>query len=108
MREAPSLDIIPVIQAAGAKVKVHDPVAMTVAHKLLPDVEWCASPYDAAEGADVVALLTEWNAYRALDLKRLAGSMRSKVLFDARNVYQPADLAGTGLVCHGVGRQRVE
>lgn len=107
MREAPSLDIITTIKAAGAAVRVHDPVAMEMAKKQIEGVTWCASPYEAAEGADVVALLTEWNAYRALDLKALAAGMRTKILFDARNVYQAAELKDTGLEYHAIGRPKL-
>lgn len=107
IREAPSLDIISDLKAAGLAVRAHDPEAMDNARPVLPDVTWCASAYEAVEGADVTVLLTEWNAYRALDLTRVAGLMRGKVLIDLRNVYQPADLQGTGLAYHSVGRPKL-
>jgi UDPglucose 6-dehydrogenase len=111
IRESPALDIITAIQKAGLTVRAHDPEAMNAAKPVLPGVVWCASAYEAAEGAGVVALLTEWNAYRALDLKKLAGLMSGNVLVDLRNVYKPEDFAGTGLdyrsVGNGTARQAV-
>ncbi|PWL17025.1 UDP-glucose 6-dehydrogenase [Falsochrobactrum shanghaiense] len=104
IRESPSLDIIAAIQKAGILVRAHDPEAMEGARAVLPDVIWCNSAYEAAEGAGVVALLTEWNAYRALNLKRIAEAMDGNVLIDLRNVYKPEDIAGTGLDYRSVGR----
>ncbi|MBC8717075.1 UDP-glucose/GDP-mannose dehydrogenase family protein [Ochrobactrum sp. Marseille-Q0166] len=104
IRESPSLDIIAAIQKAGLSVRAHDPEAMDAAKSVLPDVIWCGSAYEAAEGAGVVALLTEWNAYRALDLKRVADAMEGNVLIDLRNVYKADDVAGTGLDYRSVGR----
>ncbi|ERI13835.1 UDP-glucose/GDP-mannose dehydrogenase family protein [Brucella intermedia] len=104
IRESPALDIIAAIQKAGIRVQAHDPEAMDAARAVLPDVVWCNSAYEAVEGAGVVALLTEWNAYRALDLKRVAGVMAGNVLIDLRNVYKAEDIAGTGLDYRSVGR----
>ena len=104
IRESPALDIIAAIQKAGVKVQAHDPEAMDAARAVLPGVVWCNSAYDAAKGAGVVALLTEWNAYRALDLKRVAGVMAGNVLIDLRNVYKAEDIADTGLDYRSVGR----
>lgn len=85
-------------------MRAHDPEAMDAARSVLPDVVWCGSAYEAAEGAGVVALLTEWNAYRALDLKRLRGVMDGNILIDLRNVYKAEDIAETGLDYRSVGR----
>ncbi|KAB2699548.1 UDP-glucose/GDP-mannose dehydrogenase family protein [Ochrobactrum sp. Kaboul] len=104
IRESPALDIVSAIQKAGLSVRAHDPEAMDAAKAVLPGVIWCNSAYEAAEGAGVVALLTEWNAYRALDLKRVAKAMAGKVLIDLRNVYKAEDIAGTGLDYRSVGR----
>ncbi|MFS2324072.1 UDP-glucose/GDP-mannose dehydrogenase family protein [Brucella sp. H1_1004] len=103
IRESPSLDIITAILKAGILVRAHDPEAMEGAKAVLPDVIWCNSAYEAAEGAGVVALLTEWNAYRALNLRRIAESMDGNVLLDLRNVYKPEDIAGTGLDHYKIG-----
>jgi len=108
VREAPSLDIVPALQEAGLTVRAHDPEAMENAKPLLAGVTWCDSAYEAVDGADVTVLLTEWNHFRALDLKRVAELMRGKVLIDMRNVYQAADLAGSGLAYQSVGRPAVD
>jgi len=104
IREAPALDIVRALLAAGVTVRAHDPAAMAAAASALPGVIWCATPLEVAEGAAVVALITEWNAYRGLDLKALSARMAGRTLVDLRNVYQPADLAGTGLAHISVGR----
>lgn len=104
IRESPALDIVSALQGEGIEVRVHDPAAMETGKAVLNDVTWCASPYEAVKGAHVVALLTEWNVYRALDLKRVAKEMSGKVLVDLRNIYQPQDLDGSGLEYHSVGR----
>ena len=70
----------------------------------MPDVELCAGPYEAAEGADAVVLVTEWDALRALDLDRLAGLMRQKVLVDLRNIYQPREAIAEGFRYSSIGR----
>lgn len=104
IRESPSLDIVAAILKAGIAVRAHDPEAMEAAKAALPGVIWCKSAYEAVEGAGVVALLTEWNAYRALDLKRVAGAMDGNVLIDLRNVYKAEDIAGSGLDYRSIGR----
>src|SRR5690606_10187672 len=103
MRDAPSLSIIQALQDAGARVKAFDPEGMEQARPLLPDVELMSGPYEAAEGADAVVLVTEWDVLRALDLKRLAASMAQPVLVDLRNVYPADEAEAAGLRWHGVG-----
>ncbi len=104
MRDAPALTIIPALQAAGAKVRAHDPEGMATAGAQLPDVLWCDGPYHVAEGSDVLVILTEWDAYRALDLERIKSLMRGATIVDLRNVYPPADVEATGLTYLGIGR----
>jgi UDPglucose 6-dehydrogenase len=104
MREAPSLVIVPMLQARGAAVKACDPQGRKNAEKLLPDVEWCANPMETARDADVLVVLTEWNEFRAVDLKQLSTVMRGDALVDLRNVYQPALAEAAGFVYRGVGR----
>jgi UDPglucose 6-dehydrogenase len=104
MRDAPSLDIVRVLEDAGVTVRGYDPESMEQARPLMPQVELCVSPYQAAAGADAVVLVTEWDALRALDLKRLATSMRSPVLVDLRNIYPPEEVEADGLEWHGIGR----
>ncbi|MBN8905584.1 MAG: UDP-glucose/GDP-mannose dehydrogenase family protein [Rhodospirillales bacterium] len=110
IREAPSLDIIAVLQKAGLRVRAHDPAAMQAAAKVAQGVEWCQSPYDAVSGAVVAVLVTEWNAYRALDLKKVAELVkggRGKVFIYLRNVFAAGDVEGTGLTYHSIGRSLI-
>jgi UDPglucose 6-dehydrogenase len=104
MRDAPSISIVQALEDAGVTVRGYDPESMEQARPLMPNVTLCASPYEAAEGADAVVLVTEWDALRALDLKRLAASMRAPVLVDLRNIYPPEEVEGDGLEWHGIGR----
>jgi UDPglucose 6-dehydrogenase len=106
MREAPSLAIVLALQDAGAHVRGFDPEGTEQARPLMPDVEFCEDPYQAAEGADAVVIVTEWDVLRALDLRRLAVAMAQPILVDLRNVYPPEDVEGAGLVWHGIGRVR--
>lgn len=96
MREAPSLTIVPALIGAGAKVRVVDPQGRREGEALLPGVEWIGDAYSAAQGADALVILTEWNEFRALDLKRLAEAMETPALADLRNIYsaRDAELAG--------------
>jgi UDPglucose 6-dehydrogenase len=104
MRDAPSLDIIPALQAAGAKVRAFDPESMKEAGKLLQDITFVSSPYEAIDGADAMVIITEWDQFRALDLERIKTSLRQPVVVDLRNVYQPADMKRRGFSYHSVGR----
>jgi UDPglucose 6-dehydrogenase len=104
MRDAPSLSIIPALQDAGAVVRAYDPEAMHEAERLLPGVTWCDDPYEVAEGASAVALLTEWNEFRALDFERLGAAMADRVFVDLRNVYRPGMVRGMGFRYSSIGR----
>ncbi len=105
MREAPSLTILPALVGAGAKVRVVDPQGRREGEALLPSVDWHEDPYTAAEGADCLLILTEWNAFRALDLERLAGAMASPRMADLRNIYDGGDVLAAGFTVYaGVGR----
>jgi UDPglucose 6-dehydrogenase len=104
MREAPSLAIVPALQDAGATVRAYDPAAMHEAGALLPGVQWCTDAYDVATDADVLVIITEWNEFRALDLKRLGTIMRHKVLVDLRNVYSGTDARAQGFRYTSIGR----
>ena len=106
MREAPSLVILPMLQARGATIRACDPQGRRNAEALLPGVEWFANPLETAEGADLLVVLTEWNEFRALDLKQLRKVMRGNALVDLRNVYQPALAEAAGLTYSGVGRSQ--
>lgn len=104
MRDAPSLAIVPALQDAGATVRAYDPAAMHEAGPLLPGVQWCTDAYDAAVGADVLVIITEWNEFRALDLDRVGASMTQKVLVDLRNVYRAEDVRAQGFRYTSIGR----
>jgi UDPglucose 6-dehydrogenase len=104
MRDAPSLSIFQALDDAGVKVRGYDPEGTEQARPLMPKLELCASPYEAAKGADAVVLVTEWDVLRALDLKRIAAGMKGRVLVDLRNIYPPEDVEEAGLEWHGVGK----
>jgi UDPglucose 6-dehydrogenase len=105
MREAPSLTIVPALVGSGARVRVVDPQGRREGEALLPGVTWLADAYAAADGADAIVILTEWNEFRALDLKRLAGNGGTRVLADLRNIYDPDDARAAGFADYaGVGR----
>ncbi|PKP74414.1 MAG: UDP-glucose 6-dehydrogenase [Alphaproteobacteria bacterium HGW-Alphaproteobacteria-6] len=105
MRDAPALTIVPALVGGGARVRVVDPQGRREGEPLLPGVSWLEDAYDAAEGADVVVILTEWNEFRALDLARLAAAMAVPRMADLRNVYSAADAQAAGFQAYaGVGR----
>ncbi|HEY8578348.1 MAG TPA: UDP-glucose/GDP-mannose dehydrogenase family protein [Beijerinckiaceae bacterium] len=103
MRDAPALAILPRLQAAGARVKAFDPESMEQARPLLPGVEFCREAYSCAEGADALVILTEWDAFRALDLRRLRALLKTPVVVDLRNIYRPVDMRRHGFIYEGVG-----
>jgi UDPglucose 6-dehydrogenase len=103
MREAPSLVILPLLQAEGARIKAYDPEAGREAQKLL-DIELCADTYQALEGADGVVILTEWNEFRALDLARVKSLLSRPLMVDLRNIYRPNQMADAGFTYVSVGR----
>jgi len=104
MREAPSLEIIRNLQRKGAAVRAYDPVAMENAKRLLSDVEMMGSPYEVADGADALVLVTEWNEFKNLDLARVKESMRQPILVDGRNIYDPVAAGNLGFQYSGIGR----
>ena len=104
MREAPSLVLIPALLAAGAVVRAHDPQSIEQAKPLLSGVTFSAGSYEAVEGADALVIVTEWDAYRALDLDRIKQSMKSPVVVDLRNIYRPDEMAAKGFRYWSVGR----
>jgi UDPglucose 6-dehydrogenase len=105
MRDAPALTVVPALVGGGAKVRVVDPHGRKEGEALLPGVTWEMDAYAAAKGADCLLILTEWNQFRALDLKRLASEMARPVMADLRNIYSPQDVLAAGFLAHdGVGR----
>jgi UDPglucose 6-dehydrogenase len=108
MREAKSTEVIRGLLDRGATVRVYDPVAMPNARAILPpQVVFCESSYEAAEGADGVALVTEWNEFKFLNLERLRSVMRRPVIFDGRNVWEPERMRRLGFEYHSIGRRPV-
>ena len=104
MRESPSLAILPRLTAAGAAIRAFDPAGIDEARNLMPDLVYCEDAYEAAEGADALVLLTEWNEFRALDLARIGRLLTEPLVVDLRNIYQPAEMAAAGLSYVSVGR----
>jgi UDPglucose 6-dehydrogenase len=108
MRDAKSVEVIRLLLAAGATVKAYDPVATENAKKLLPaEVQYCASPYEAAKGADALAIVTEWNEFKFLNLERIRMLMRRPLIFDGRNIYEPERMLRLGFEYYSIGRKPV-
>ena len=108
MREAKSLEVVRLLHAAGVEIRAYDPVAMDNAKPLMPEgVVFCESAYEAAAGADGVALLTEWNEFKYLNLDRLRGLLRHRLIFDARNLYEPERMRRLGFEYYSIGRKPV-
>ncbi len=104
MRDAPSLEIIPALQRAGASIRAFDPAGMEESASHFENVEFCEGPYETVRDADAVALLTEWDVFRALDLKRVRELMKNPVMVDMRNVYRPTLMAQSGFRYYSIGR----
>jgi UDPglucose 6-dehydrogenase len=108
MREARSVEVIDGLLDAGARVRAYDPAAMPNAKALLPaTVEYCQSSYEAAAGADAIAIVTDWNEFKLLNLERLRGVMRRPLVFDGRNIYEPERMRRLGFEYHSIGRKPV-
>jgi len=104
MRFAPSITIIRELQKQGATIKAYDPVAMNRAKKIMPDIEYCADPYSAATGVDAIILVTEWDEFRDLDLKKIKSLMRQPVFLDGRNVFDVKQMNDLEFIYSGIGR----
>jgi len=104
MRDAPSIDIIELLRKDGAKVKTYDPQAEENARRIIKDVIFSKDPYDAAKGADLVIILTEWNEFKEMNLKKLKEVLKTPRIIDARNVFEPEKLKRLGFEYIGVGR----
>ena len=107
MREAPSIPLIAALQDMGAQVRAYDPVGMEHSREFLKNVTYCNDPYDCAQGASALVIVTEWEQFRALDFSRLKSVMARPVLVDLRNIYRPDELARHGFAYEGVGRGKV-
>jgi len=104
MREAPSIDIVTALHDMGANVRAYDIAGMEQAKLVLPSIDYCDDPYSCASGADVLVVVTEWEQFRALDLRRLRDVMKRPVVVDLRNVYRADEMARHGFVYIGIGR----
>ena len=104
MRDAPSLSLIAALKDAGARVRAYDPEGMEVARRMLDDVTFASDAYDCADGADALVIVTEWDAFRALDMSRLKSLLKAAVLVDLRNIYPREEAARHGFVHVGIGR----
>ncbi len=104
MRDAPAVDIANAVMAEGARVKAYDPVAMDVAALQLPDVGMCRNAYEVAEGSDAILVITDWNEFKQLDLKQICELMRTPVLYDGRNIYDPKSVRALGFIYRAIGR----
>jgi UDPglucose 6-dehydrogenase len=104
MRDAPSLDIVPALQAAGARVVAFDPEGMTEAGRMIPGIAFAKTAYEAATGADVLVVITEWHEFRGLDPRRLKEVMRKPRVVDLRNIFNPEEMRGLGFAYEGIGR----
>jgi len=106
MRDAPSLDIIPALQQSGATVRAFDPEGMAEAKEMLDSVVWCEDAYATMDGADVLVIITEWNVFRALDFTRVKTLLKTPILVDLRNVYEPHEMIEVGFDYHCIGRPK--
>src|SRR5436309_8996365 len=104
MRNSPSLSILPALHEAGATIRAFDPEGTQEAKRLMPELAYCGDAYEAMEGADALVLITEWNAFRALDLERVKSLLRQPVVIDLRNIYKPEDMSAAGIAYHSIGR----
>lgn len=104
MRESPSLDILPALSKEGAEIHAYDPEGMTEAKELLSGINFCDNAYDTLNDADAVVIITEWNEFRALDLKRVKSLLKKPVMIDLRNIYEPVSMSELGFEYHCVGR----
>ncbi len=104
MRDAPALDIVPTLQAEGARIRAFDPEGMHEARQLLRDVQFATGPYDCVQNADAVVIITEWDQFRALDLGRMKDALKAPVVIDLRNIYRPEEMRAKGFKYVSVGR----
>jgi len=107
MRDAPSLDIIPALQSAGAQIKAFDPEAMKEASHMLDDVEFASGTYECIDGADALVIVTEWDSFRALDILKVKSLLSEPIIVDLRNIYSPEQMAEYGVTYSSIGRPAV-
>jgi UDPglucose 6-dehydrogenase len=104
MRDAKSLDVIAAVLADGGEIVAFDPIAMDNCKKIFPQITYAKSSFEAAEGADAVVVVTEWNEFKQINLEKLKAAMKGQHVFDGRNLYDPEKMRRAGFVYHGIGR----
>ena len=104
MRYAPSIDIIQMLQKEGAKIRAYDPQAMPIAKNILKDIEYCKNPYEVADGADCLCILTEWKEFKELNLDRIMALLKSPIIIDGRNIFEKEKMRKLGFTYQGIGR----
>jgi UDPglucose 6-dehydrogenase len=104
MRDAPSITIINALKELGAKIKAFDPIALETAKKKITGIEFCEDAYEAAKDAELLIILTEWNEFKQLDLSKIKTLMKTPIILDGRNIYNPVEVKRLGFVYQGVGR----
>ncbi len=104
MRDSPSLNILPALQQAGASLRAYDPEGMEEAKQYLKKITWCGDAYETMRGADVLVILTEWNAFRALDMERVKTLLKEMLIIDLRNIYDPLEMRAIGCRYVSIGR----
>ncbi|MHB1131390.1 MAG: UDP-glucose dehydrogenase family protein [Chloroflexota bacterium] len=104
IREAPAIEIAALLRSEGARVQAYDPVAVENARRQLPDLVYCADPYELARGCDALVVVTEWDEFRGLDMAKIRQAMRGAVLVDGRNIFDPEQMRALGFEYFGVGR----
>jgi UDPglucose 6-dehydrogenase len=104
MRDAPSVEIVQLLENEGASVRAYDPAAAARAKESVPSVTLCRDAYEVARGADALILVTEWNEFKQLDLQRLRSTMTQAILIDGRNLYDAATVRGAGFDYRAIGR----
>jgi len=107
MRFAPSVDVIQYLQKEGAKIKAYDPEAMEKAKTIIKDIEFCKDPYEVSKDSDALLILTEWNEFKELDLKKIKSLLKNPLIIDGRNIYNPEELKKEGFTYISIGRKDV-
>jgi len=104
MRHAPSIEIIQMLQKEEARIKAYDPVAIPVARGILKEVSYCKDPYETARGCDAIVILTEWEEFKRLNLKKIKTLMKAPIIIDGRNIFEPGKMKSLGFIYKGIGR----
>jgi UDPglucose 6-dehydrogenase len=104
MRFAPSIDTIKMLKSAGAKIKAFDPHAMNNAKKIMPNIEYCKTPYDVARKSDALVIITEWNEFRNLNLFKIKKLLKTPIVVDGRNLFDPITMKKLGFIYQCIGR----